>query len=195
MQRTDLVRQHKIGPRSQPLAERTETMTTHSSAQLRDETPHVTNSITNKTISDAVKRRAQSLIKDRTIDASERGIIRYALEINDPYLPELVRWADAGESITDTLDSSQEPEANEDDSSEEKIEALAGIICRAGDQSAAALLVIMGMLEDSAHPKVLANTAKHFAFTRCGELNLYRMVDVQIAVIEGELLADNALTS
>ena len=106
-----------------------------------------------------------------------------------------MRWADAGETIADTLDSSQEPEANEDDSSEEKIEVLAGIICRAGDQSAAALLVLMGMLEDSTHPKVLANTAKHFAFTRCGELNLYRMVDVQIAVIEGELLADNALTS
>ena len=36
-----------------------------------------------------------------------------------------------------------------------------------------------------------ANTAKHFAFTRCGELNLYGMVDAQIAVLESELLADN----
>jgi hypothetical protein len=53
----------------------------------------------------------------------------------------------------------------------------------------------MGMLEDSTHPKVLANTAKHFAFTRCGELKLYGMVDSQIAVLEGELLADNTLTS
>jgi hypothetical protein len=167
-------------------------MTTHSSAQERRETPHVTNSITNKTISDAIKRRAQSLIKDGTIDASERGIIRYALEINDPYLPELVRWADAGESIVDTLDMSHEPD---DDSSGEKIEALAELICRTGDQSAAALLVLMRMLEGSTHPKVLANTAKHFAFTRCGELNVYGMVDAQIAVIEGELLADNTFTS
>lgn len=63
------------------------------------------------------------------------------------------------------------------------------MICRAGDEAAAALLVLMGMLEDSTHPKVLANTAKHFAFTRCGESNLYGMVDAQIAVVESELLA------
>lgn len=30
---------------------------------------------------------------------------------------------------------------------------------------------------------------KHFAFTRCGEFNVYGMVDAQIAVVEGELLA------
>jgi hypothetical protein len=170
-------------------------MLNDNSAQLREETPHTTNSTSNKPISDAVKRRAQSLIKDRTIDASERGIIRYALEINDRCLPDLVRRADAGESIVDTLDLSREPETNEDDSSGEKIKALAEIICQAGAQSAAALLVLMGMLEDSTHPKVLANTAKHFAFTRCGELKLYGMVDSQIAVLEGELLADNTLTS
>ena len=29
--------------------------------------------------------------------------------------------------------------------------------------------------------------AKHFAFTRCGELNVYGIVDAQIAAIEGEL--------
>lgn len=39
------------------------------------------------------------------------------------------------------------------------------------------------------HAKVLANTAKHVAFTHCGELNLC-MVDAQIAIIEAELLAD-----
>ena len=61
------------------------------------------------------------------------------------------------------------------------------------DQSAAALLVLMGGLENSPHPKVLANTAKHFAFTRCGESNLYGMVDAQIAAVEGELLARNTL--
>ena len=74
-------------------------MTTNSSAQACAETPHATNSITNKTISDAVRRRAQSLIKDRTIDASARAFIRYTLEINDPYLAELVRRVEAGESI------------------------------------------------------------------------------------------------
>jgi len=49
---------------------------------------------------------------------------------------------------------------------------------------------LMGTLENSTHPKVLANTAKHFTFTRCGESNLYGMVDAQIAVVEGELLSE-----
>jgi hypothetical protein len=48
----------------------------------------------------------------------------------------------------------------------------------------------MGALENSRDPKLLANTVKHFAFTRCGELNLCGMVDAQLAVLEGELLAD-----
>ena len=71
-----------------------------------------------------------------------------------------------------------------------QLETLAEIICRAGDESAAALFVLMGTLENSAFPKLLANTAKHLAFTRCAESNLYGMVDSQIAVVEGELLAD-----
>ena len=77
-------------------------MSTHSSAQARQETPHATNSTNNNTISDAVRRRAHALINDRTIDASERVWIRYALETNDTSgLAELVRRADAGEPIID----------------------------------------------------------------------------------------------
>jgi len=90
------------------------------------------------------------------------------------------------------LTSRKTLETNEDDSSEEKIEALAEIICKASDESAAALFVLMGTLENSTHPKLLANTVKHLAFTRCGELNLFGMVDAQIAVVEGELLAGDA---
>jgi len=41
---------------------------------------------------------------------------------------------------------------------------------------------------------VLSNTAKHLAFTCCGELNLCGMVDAQVAVIEAELIA-NALVA
>jgi len=74
-------------------------MLNHNSAQLREETPQATNSITNKTISDAVKRRAQSLINDRTIDDCARAFIQYTLENEDPYLPKLVRRVAAGESI------------------------------------------------------------------------------------------------
>jgi hypothetical protein len=151
----------------------------------------------NHTISDALKRRAQSVINDKSIDAGARAVIRYGLEINDPWLAELVRRADAGETIMDHH-LNVEPTQREDSSSEEKIAALAAMICRGGDEpetKSAALLVLMATLENSTHPKALANTAKHFAFTRCGELNLYGMVDAQIAVLEGELLASNTFAA
>jgi len=45
----------------------------------------------------------------------------------------------------------------------------------------------MGTVENSTDPKLLANTAKHFAFMRCAQSNLYGMVDAQIAFVEGEL--------
>jgi hypothetical protein len=46
----------------------------------------------------------------------------------------------------------------------------------------------MGTLQNSTDPAVLANTVKHFAFTRCGELNVFGMVDAQVAVLESQLL-------
>ena len=167
-------------------------MSTHVSASAL-ETPHETET-TQITVSDALRRRAQSVINGGSIDPQWRNIIRYALEINDPLLPDLVRRADAGERIIDTTEFAIESETSEDDSSEEKVEALAEIICQDGD-AAAALFVLMGTLEKSKDPKLLANTVKHFAFTRCSELNLYGMVDAQIAVVEGELLAGNTLVT
>lgn len=80
----------------------------------------------------------------------------------------------------------QTPDYN-DDNARDKIEALAEIICRGADESAAALLVLMSWFEESNDPRVLAHTVKHFAFTRCGELNLFGMVDAQIAAVEREL--------
>jgi hypothetical protein len=70
------------------------------------------------------------------------------------------------------------------------------MICRAGDEAgtkSAALLVLMAALENATHPKALANRAKHLAFTRCGELNLCGMVDVQIVMLEGELFAGDTV--
>ena len=165
-------------------------MTTHSSATAHEETPHVNETTT---INRAVKRRAESVINDRSIDAGSRTLIRYALQINDPLLAELVRRVDAGESILDAKFSEMAVTSFEDDPNEAKIEALTDLICRAGDEpeiKAAALLVLMATLESAAHPKVLANTAKHLAFTHCGELNLCGMVDGQIALIEAEVIAD-----
>ena len=169
-------------------------MNTHTSATALSETPHETETI-QITISDALRRRAQSVLNDRSIDPQWRSIIRYALEISDPLLPDLVRRADAGEQIIETTTFSETSETNDDDSNEEKIEALADIICRAGDDAAAALFVLMGTLENSAHPKLLANKAKHSAFTRCAELNLYGMVDAQLPLVEGELFADDTIAS
>jgi hypothetical protein len=168
-------------------------MTTHTSATTREEEPHANQTTRTATIIDALKLRAQAVLNDTTIDAQSRAVIRHALETNDPWLARLIKRADAGEPIVDTV--SQTPETTDIDPSRKKIEALAEIICGAGDQSAAALLVLMGAFESAADPKVMAHTAKHFAFTRCGELNFNGMVDAQIAVLEGELLADNTLLS
>ncbi len=171
-------------------------MLNHSSARDYAETPHVTNSSTT-TVSKALQRRAQSVINDRSIDPQSRAVIRYGLETNDPWLAELVRRVDAGEAVVD-IDFSEFAENSEHDSREEKIEALAELICRAGDEpetKSAALLVLMATLENATHPKALANTAKHFAFGRCGELNVCGMVDAQIAVLERELLAGNMLVA
>ena len=134
-------------------------------------------------------RRARSLINDRTIDESDRAFIRYALATNDaPGLSELVRRVDAGEPV---IDESRMLEADDEISTGEKLERLAAMIWQAGSQPetrSAALLVLMSTLENSTEPKVLANHVKHIAFTRCGELNCFGIVDAQIAAIETELL-------
>jgi len=189
----------------------------HAATLAKGEMPDdtATNRIAKRTITRAIKRRAQALIKSRTLEPESRALIRYALEIEDPWLPELVRRADAGEAIM--LDFSQSPAPDADDSSEEELapdagdsseeklaalaaldslEFLAEMICRPGDEpliKSAALLVLMAKLEDAAHPKGLANTLKHLAFTHCGELNLWGMVDTQIAMIEHKLLESEML--
>src|SRR5690348_2046065 len=102
-------------------------MTNYSSASAREVAPHLTN--TSRTnISNSLKRRAQAVIDDESIDAQTRAIVRYGLETNDPWLPELDRRIDAGETVNDDFFVSR-PE----DSIEERIETMSGLICRAGD--------------------------------------------------------------
>ena len=186
-------------------------MATHTSATTREQasdvtqTRHVNQTTRTATINDALKRRAQAVLSDESIDAQTRAIIRYGLETNDPWLAELVLRADDGEKLADTFDFSQVIQTDQDGPSDncpsdngpnrQKIETLTEIICRAGDESAGALFVLMGTLQHSTHPEVLAHTAKHLAFTRCGELNLFGMVDAQLAVLEDELLAHNTPVS
>ena len=94
-------------------------MLNHSSATDYAETPHV-----NQTTRMALKRRAESVLKDKSIDAQSRAVIRYALEINDPWLAELVQRVEAGEAVVD-MDFSKFSENSEDVSGEQKIESLA----------------------------------------------------------------------
>ena len=162
-----------------------------SSASARRQTPHVNPTTRTATIVDALKRRALAVLNDESLDAQSRAIIRFGLETNDPWLAELVRQAEASEHVPDTHDFSETPATNKGDSSRAKIEALAELICAGGDECASALLVLMRKFQDSAEPKVLAHTVKHFAFTRCGELNVNGMVDAQIEIVESELFAGN----
>ena len=181
-------------------------MATHTSATVREQasdvtrTPHVNQTTRTATINSALRKRAEAILNDKSIDAQSRAIIRYGLEINDPWLAELVQRAGAGERIADIFDFSQTTQADndgpiDDGPSEQRIQRLAEIICGAGDESAGALFVLMGTLQHSNQAEVLANTVKHLAFTRCGELNLFGMVDDQIAAIERELFARSTLVS
>lgn len=168
-------------------------MTTDTSATVREEAPHLNQITRTSTILNDLKQRAQAVVNDASIDPQSCAIIRYAMEINDPWLAELVRRADEGEIALETIDFSQTPDTLEQDLSDKRVRALADIICRHGDEPetrSAALLVLMSAIEDSAYPKSLANTAKHLAFARCGELNLYGMVEAQVATVEDELFSN-----
>jgi hypothetical protein len=76
-----------------------------------------------------------------------------------------------------------------------KVASLAEMICGGGDESAAALLVLMATLQHAEDPEALVNAVKHLAFTRCGELNVHGMLDAQIAMLEHKLFASTAVAS
>src|ERR1044071_6920019 len=133
--------QHKPTLEPQPSNERMKLMTSYSSATASEHTPQ---SITNNTLRfnqniDDVRQRAQGIVQDKSFDEDSRNLIRYALEIDDPVLPELVRRADAGESVVDNIYAL-------DKATEQKVHMLAEMICRDGDEpetKCAALLVLM----------------------------------------------------
>jgi hypothetical protein len=137
---------------------------------------------------DALTRRAQAVLNDQTIDPQSRAVIQYAMEIHDPWLAKLVRRAEAGEDVLDSMQSTNEVEDNG-----EKIAALAEIISRAGDEPAiksAALVLLMSAIESAPDPRAVATTAKLIALTRCSELNFCGVLDAQIATFESELLRE-----
>ena len=87
-----LVVTHKASPSIKPCNERIDTMVNHVSASMREDAPHLIET-TQTIISNALRRRAQAVINDTSIDPQWRNIVRYALEINDPLLPDLVQRA------------------------------------------------------------------------------------------------------
>jgi hypothetical protein len=67
-------------------------MATDSSASSREPESHIDASL---------KRRARLLITNSSIPKQTRSLIRYALEIKDPYLAQVVRRVEAGETTID----------------------------------------------------------------------------------------------
>ena len=162
-------------------------MASHSSVTTR-ETPHVNRKSRTNKIMDALKQRAQSVLNDTSIDSQSRAIIRQALEANDPWLAKLVQ-AQLDDDIIEAAEMQLPKDTGEDDSSRKRAEALADVICSGGEEAAAALFVLMEALQISSDPKALAHVVKHFAFTSCGELNAFGIVDSQVAVLERKLFA------
>lgn len=68
-------------------------MARHSSATPREAKSH--------TIDASLKRRARLLITNSSIPGKTRSLIRYALEIKDPDLVQLVHRVEAGEMTID----------------------------------------------------------------------------------------------
>lgn len=170
-------------------------MTIDGSASTRKETPLLTESQPSQPLSRAIGRRAMRLINNRAIDQGTRDMIRFSLDLNDPWTPSLVRRAESGEIFGDDFSltpSVKKFDVELDRSIDEKLEALTDLICRAGnepDTKSGALLLLMATLEHSARPKELVATAKYLAFLRCCELNICGMVDKQIDLVEKDLLA------
>ena len=89
-------------------------MTTHGSASVREETPHTNRRSRTATIIAALMQRAQAVLNDRSIDPQTCAVIRYALETNNPWLAELVRRAEAGETVIDSAGFLKEFETDEE---------------------------------------------------------------------------------
>lgn len=68
-------------------------MTTHSSATSREAKSHI--------IDASLKRRARLLLTNSSLPRQTRSLIQYALEINDPYLGQVVHRVETGETTID----------------------------------------------------------------------------------------------
>ena len=74
-------------------------MARHSNATLRNEESQRNQE--SHIINASLKRRAGLLITNSSIPKQTRSLIRYALEIKDPHLAQVVRRVEAGEMTID----------------------------------------------------------------------------------------------
>jgi hypothetical protein len=79
-------------------------MATNSSVSSTPEAPQSENS--NRANTQAIKQKARAIFKDMSIDSESRAYIRFALETNDPWLPDLVQRVEQGENLGETFDFS-----------------------------------------------------------------------------------------
>jgi hypothetical protein len=70
-------------------------MTKHGSASPRKQE--------SRTLDANLKRRARKLATDSRVDPRTRSLIRYGLEIKDPYLEQVVNRIEAGEMRIDHI--------------------------------------------------------------------------------------------
>ena len=70
-------------------------MTKHGSASPRKQE--------SRTLDANLKRRARTLITDSRVDPRTRSLIRYGLQIKDPYLEQVVTRVEAGEMRIDHI--------------------------------------------------------------------------------------------
>jgi len=70
-------------------------MTTHGSASPRKQE--------SRTLDANLKRRARKLATDSRVDPGTRSLIRYALDIKDPSLDQIVNRIEAGETRIDHI--------------------------------------------------------------------------------------------
>jgi hypothetical protein len=86
-------------------------MARHSSATPREETStrrekesdNINSTLKSHVIDASLKRRARLLISNSSIPRQTRSLIRYALEIKDPCLAQVVRRVEEGEMTIDHL--------------------------------------------------------------------------------------------
>jgi hypothetical protein len=70
-------------------------MANHGSALLRKQK--------SRTLDANLKRRARKLTTDSRVDPRTRSLIRYGLAIKDPYLEQIVKRVEAGETSIDHI--------------------------------------------------------------------------------------------